>query len=376
MLLERDTELACVEAALRAAGGGTSSLVLVTGPVGIGRSVLLRSLPDLAAGQDVRVLRANAAPMEQDFAHGVVHQLFDSLPPAGADTGAATATSAHTDPFTDPFDPRALLAGAAPHTRLLILVDDLQWADVPSLRWLARLARPAGRRQGSAAPAAVVVCTLRDGDARARHSAVREVADAATGILRPAPLSLDATRALIRAQYGTPGHDEYARACHETSAGNPLFLTSVLLTMAGAGFPPTAEHSAQASALRPSALRERLASLLRTQPPGVAALAAAVASFGTQDDPALVRQLSGLDEEGFAAALRALRDIGLLTDAHEPRFVHPVVRDAVESTMTPSERERAHTAAADMLHRRGRPAEQVAAHLTAVATVDRPWAVA
>lgn len=387
MLLERDTELACVDAALRAADAGTSSLVLITGPVGIGRSVLLRSLPDLAAGQDVRVLRANAAPMEQDFAYGVVHQLFDSLPPATANdtapatgtappttTGSPTGTTPPAD--TDPFDPWALLAGAAPHTRLLILVDDLQWADAPSLRWLARLARPAGRRHDRTAPAAVLVCTLRDGDAGARHSAVREVAGAATGTLRPAPLSLDATRALIRAQYGTPGHDEYARACHDASAGNPLFLTSVLHTMAAGGCPPTAEHSAQASLLRPSGLRERLASLLRTQPPEVRALAAAVAAFGDQDGPALIRQLSGLDEDRFAAARRAMCDLGLLTEAHEPRFVHPVVREAAESTMTPSERERSHTAAADMLHRRGRPAEQVAAHLMAVPTVDRPWAVA
>ncbi|MFD5030346.1 AAA family ATPase [Streptomyces sp. NPDC058405] len=389
MLLERDTELARVDAALRAADSGTSSLILVTGPLGIGRSALLRQLPGLAAGEDVRVLRANAAPMEQDFAFGVVRQLFDSLltgapeddrerrtpeadhitrllaadttPSGGGRTGAASETIL--------LGPRSLLADAGPHTRLLILVDDLQWVDVPSLRWLAHLAK---RLNGLRA---VLVCTLRDGDERACHPLVREVADTSTQVLRPAPLSLDATRTLIQEQYGRPGHEEYARACHEASGGNPLFLMSVLLGMEARGFPPTTEHSGPARSLRPSGLRERLASFLRTQPPAVRDLAAAVAAFGDQGDPALIEQLAGLDENGFGAARRAMYDMGLLADAREPRFIHGVVRDAVESSMSASERERSHTAAADLLYRCGRPAEQVAAHLLAVTTDCRPWSV-
>lgn len=404
MLLERDTELACVDAALRAAETGTSSLILVTGPLGIGRSALLRHLPDLVAGQDVRVLRANAAPMEQDFAFGVVHQLFDSLPAAApkeapeapreseadttppTDTDTTSPTDSDTTtpgdgnddpvPETIPSGPWSLLAEAGPHPRLLILVDDLQWVDAPSLRWLARLARLAEREQGPNGLSVVLVCTLRDGDDRARHRLVREVADTFTRTLRPAPLSLDATSTLIRARHGVPGDEEYARACHETSAGNPLFLMSVLLGMAARGFPPTAEHSASARSLRPSGLRERLASLLRTQPPAVRDLAAAVAAFGDQGDPALVQRLSGLDEDAFGAARRAMHDIGLLADARDPRFIHRVVRDAVDSSMSPSERERSHTAAADMLHRLGRPHEEIAAQLTAVSTVGPPWSVA
>ncbi|WP_381802515.1 ATP-binding protein [Streptomyces niveus] len=389
MLLERDTELACVDAALRTADTGTSSLILVTGPLGIGRSALLRHLPDLAADQDVRVLRANAAPMEQDFAFGVVHQLLDSLPTAAPEEAPERHTAeAGTDPTTPfhgtadaapgtiPADPRSLLDEAGPHPRLLILVDDLQWVDAPSLRWLAHLARLVEREQCPNGLSVVVVCTLRDGDDRARHPLVREVADTFTRTLRPAPLSLDATRTLIHARYGLPGHEEYARACHEASAGNPLFLMSLLRGMVARGVAPTAEHSASVRALCPPDLRERLASLLRTQPPAVRDLAAAIAAFGDQGDPALVRRLSGLDEKAFADARRAMYDIGLLADACEPRFIHRVVRDAVESSMSPSERERSHTAAADMLHRLGRPHEEVAAHLTAVSTVDPPWSVA
>ena len=81
MLHERDAELAQITGALRAAREGRPSLVLLTGPLGIGRSALLQRLPAQAVNgaEDVRVLRANAAPVEQDFAFGVVRQLFDSL---------------------------------------------------------------------------------------------------------------------------------------------------------------------------------------------------------------------------------------------------------------------------------------------------------
>ncbi|MFI5758525.1 ATP-binding protein [Streptomyces sp. NPDC051569] len=403
MLLEREAELAQVSAALRAAADGTSSSILVTGPLGIGRSALLRHLPSLVADEDVRVLRANAAPMEQDFAFGVVRQLFDSLL-----AGVPAAERGRRSPVSDHFarlmftagtlpvgagtttgadgqgagpgpalaaseamlhGTRSLLADAGDTTRLLILVDDLHRADTPSLRWLAYLAK---RLHGLRA---VLVCTLRDGDHGSRHPLVREIAGTATRVLRPAPLSLDATRTVIRKRCGWPGQDEYAHACHEASAGNPLFLLSVLRGMRARGFSPTADHADRVRSLRPSGLRERLASFLRTQPPPVRDLAAAIAAFGDHGDRALVAELAGLDDIGFGSARRALVSTGLLADGREPRFVHRVVRDAVESSMTVAERERSHDAAAELLYRCGRPAEQVAAHLMAVTAFGRPWSV-
>ena len=57
----------------------------------------------------------------------------------------------------------------------------------PSLRWLAHLTR---RWHGLCA---LLVCTLAEGDHRARHPLVREVAGAAREVLRLAPLTRDAT---------------------------------------------------------------------------------------------------------------------------------------------------------------------------------------
>ncbi|WP_055553708.1 AAA family ATPase [Streptomyces sp. NBRC 110028] len=390
MLLERDAEVAQVREALSAAAAGTSSLLLLTGPLGIGRTALLQRL-SLLAGEDVRVLRANAAPMEQDFALGVVRQLFDSLLTGDPSETCerrlrehgASARMLLTDDalpldehgFVALSEPvlnglRSLLADVGADKPLLILVDDLQWADAPSLRWLAYLVK---RLHGLRA---VLVCALRDGDPGGRQVTLREITDSAQRVLRPAPLSPGAVGEMVLGQFGEPGDEEFARACHEISAGNPLFLRSVLAALAVESHRPTAGHAEAARRQRPSQLRERLARCMRTQPPPVRDLAAAIATLGDQGgEPELISLLAGLDPIGFGAALRTLGQLGLLTAEREPRFRHRVVQDAVESSMTVAERERLHDTAAALLYRNGSPAESVAAQLMAVTASQHPWAV-
>ncbi|MEE1782235.1 AAA family ATPase [Streptomyces sp. SP17BM10] len=417
MLHDRDTELAAVRRALCDADGGRSSHLLLTGPFGIGRSALLRALPGRADGLRVRVLRADAAPMEQDFAFGVVRQLFDSLLtvlPADARerwlarAGAArTVLDDHVLGAQDPAgagpaatvlaDLRRLLAELSADTPLLLLVDDLQWADGPSLRWLAHLtARLEGLR-------VVVVCTLRDGDEGSWHPLVREVADTARE-LRLTALSPTATRALVRDRFTDPAHPdtaeadparaqatadaefadaefadaefaeaEFADACHRAAAGNPLFLVSLLDVLAASTARPTAAHAETARTLRPGRLRDRIVTCLRTQSTPVRDLAAAIATLGEPGDTAPAGRLAGLDPVGCAAALRALHHLGLLPDPHRAAFVHPVVRDAVEASMSAGERQRRHEGAAAVLYDAGRPAEEVAAQLMAVAASRHPW---
>ncbi|AQS71374.1 AAA family ATPase [Streptomyces pactum] len=391
MLLERNTEMSLVDAALAAAAEGRSSLILVTGPLGVGRSALLQHLPAVADGHDgVRVLRANAAPMEQDFAFGVVRQLFESLVSEASEDTRARWMDAHAsfarhvfaDDTASPGADQAaaateavlhgllsLLANVSADGSLLLLVDDLQWSDVPSLRWLTYLAK---RLHGLRA---VVVCALRDGDPRSHHTLVREVREAATQTLRPASLSPAATRALVQERFREAGEEEFVRACHETSLGNPLFLMSILHGLEYAGRRPVAEHAHQARSLRPSQLRERLTSILRTQPPPVRDLAAAIAVLGDHADPDSVARLAGLDTVGYTGALRALGALGLLTAERAPSFIHRVVRDAAECTLTMVQREQFHHEAAALLYASGRPAEQVAAQLMAVVTRHQPWGV-
>ncbi|MGD3110466.1 ATP-binding protein [Streptomyces sp. YGL11-2] len=384
MLYERESELARIDTAVRRAQAGRFSVLLLTGPLGIGRSTLLQEA-DAHPRDSIRVLRANAASMEQDFAFGIVHQLLgpvmagDRTGPADQDAGGAArllppdrlpAPGGEGAPASEAVlhDLRSLLAEACATTPVLLLVDDLQWADLPSLRWLAYLARrPHGLR-------ATLVCTLRDGESRAQHPLIRDIADAAD-VLRPAPLSLGGTRALIQHHLGEPADDAYAHACHDTCAGNPLFLQYVLRDLALSGHRPTAEHAGQARAQRPAQLRDRLVSCLHAQPGPVRDLAAAIAAFGDHGEPDLVRRHARLDATAHQQALRTLHHLGLLAPHDTPRFVHRVVRDAVESGLTVAERERSRNAAAELLHQAGRPAAHVADLLMAVTATDHPWSV-
>ncbi|GHA43261.1 LuxR family transcriptional regulator [Streptomyces spiroverticillatus] len=418
MLLERTSETAWVQDALHAAAVGRPSLLLCTGPLGIGKSSWLRELTRSLDVQNVRVMRATAAVMEQDFAFGVLHQLFDSLALNSSDGTNAPDESGVLDapggsagevasPLTAPLlaagagtplptggEPRpedllparmddpsalreailtdlcALLTRLGRERPLLILVDDVQWADTRSLELLSALAgRPHGVR-------AVLVCTLRDGDPRARHPQVCAVTDAATQVTRLASLSHAATGQLVREQLGESGDEEFVRACHRASGGNPAFLRALLPALDAAGVRPTAPHAGAVTALRPAPLRERLADCLRAQDPPVRDLSAAMAILGGESSCGLAGRLAGLDEIGEFDALGVLHRLGLLVAEGVAQFIHPVVGEAAEAFMSIAERGSWHARAAALLHETGHPAEEVAAQLMAAATPGDDWSAA
>jgi len=103
---------------LRTAASGTGAFVTVRGPMGAGKSALLRALAGQADSAGAIVLRASGAPAERNWDFGVADQL------------------------------RPVPAGF-----VVIVVDDLQWADEHSMRWLIDVAA-----------SALVVTAVRDGE--------------------------------------------------------------------------------------------------------------------------------------------------------------------------------------------------------------------
>jgi tetratricopeptide (TPR) repeat protein len=59
-----------------------------------------------------------------------------------------------------------------------------------------------------------------------------------------------------------------------------------------------------------------------------------------------------------------------------PRFIHPVIRDALEASLGSHERDAAHRSAAGLLHAEGAPSGQVAAHLVGVRPAGDVWVLA
>jgi DNA-binding CsgD family transcriptional regulator len=389
VLYERDTELASLRKALRAADAELGSLVLITGPLGAGKSQLLRAVPERAAAAGYRLLRASGALQETEFGFGVVRQLFElavtDLPEdvsrrwfqgAAQDVRFVFAGTCPGEGFAG-MGQEAFLEGLltlvmniSTEQPLVILVDDLQWADTPSLRWLSYLAKRLDRLR------VAVVVTVRDGDPRGEQPLLREIQAAATTTLWPEPLSRRTVAAMVRDHFGEPGDDEFVRACHGVTAGNPLFVMSLLTGMRLGGFRPLRDEAHASHVLRPSLFREQLVTCLRTLPSTVREVAKAIATLGNTDaDPDLVRQVADVDRLGCTEAVRVLRRLGLAAAGAPLRLSSLAAQDAVEELMTGEERGLLQQRALAQLRSYGLPADRLAHHLTAVTTPLDRWEI-
>src|SRR5205823_4717795 len=78
-LLERETELSGLAAAVADAAAGEGRVVLVEGPAGIGKTSLAAAARRLAADAGMRCLVGRGSEMERAFPFGVVRQLFEPV---------------------------------------------------------------------------------------------------------------------------------------------------------------------------------------------------------------------------------------------------------------------------------------------------------
>jgi hypothetical protein len=160
VMLEREAELAAVDGMLDAARSGEGRLVVVEGSAGIGKTRLLGAARERALADGFEVFAARGGELEGAFVFGIVRQLFEApLAAASADAraelfaGAAELSaslfaSAPTSAVREgPESSFAMLHGLywlaanfAQRKPAVLIVDDLHWADEPSLRWLLYLA--------------------------------------------------------------------------------------------------------------------------------------------------------------------------------------------------------------------------------------------
>src|SRR5439155_23276457 len=154
LMLEREAEMAALEAMLGAAQSGDGQLAVVEGSAGIGKTRLLAEARALATAAEFEVLSARGGELEGEFAFGSVRQLFEApLASATAEirtellAGAAglsaslfasapTAGEGAESSFAILHGLYWLAANFASRKPMLVVVDDLHWADEPSLRWL------------------------------------------------------------------------------------------------------------------------------------------------------------------------------------------------------------------------------------------------
>ena len=380
-LLERAGELEAIARAARDAADGEGRLVVIEAHPGIGKTALLDAARDEASalGMDVRLARAGE--LEQDLGFGVARQLYAGGPsglPAGGEPFSGPARFAapllgvELDAPAVPQSPGDAVSSSlyglywltvnlAERRPLALLVDDVQWADAASSRFLVYLAR---RLEGLPL---LLAAAARPSPAGGRTLAALSGV-AGIELLAPGPLSVAASSELV-SSLAPEATDEACRTCHELSGGNPFFLTELArgLTEEGVAHQePGADWSPEGAT---RAVRHRLAGLS----PAARELARAASVLGEPAELRHAAALSGVDAPAARVAADHLREAGLFGATRELEFLHPILRAAVYDDLPAGARGDLHGRAARLLAEDGLPAERVAAQLAGAERSGDPW---
>jgi len=390
-LLERDAELASIAELAELARMGMGGFVLILGPAGIGKTRLVEAAVARARDLGVDTATARSSELERDFPFGLVRQLLEPLVacvPAGErEDLLAGAAGLGEAVLRDPesaveISPTAgssyaalhglywLTANLAARVPLLLAVDDAHWADAPSLRFLAYLVKRIGGLP------VLAVIARRPAEPGTDSELVEEIeSDPGTRIWRPAPLSEAAVTEVVRTSLLPDADEGFCAACHRASGGNPFLLRELLVTLAEARVPPAAEHAAQVSEVAPETVARSVLRRLRRLPRAAADLARAVAILGDGVDARLAARLAELDEIGAAEAAAALTRADIFAAPEALEFAHPIVRAAIYSSLSPTDRARAHARAAGLLAEGDGNVDRAAVHLLATGPLGKPWAL-
>ena len=360
-LLAREDELAAVSRTIAGAMDGTGAVLVLEGPAGIGKTAVLEAAREAAS--DALVLHARASELDRGFGFGLVHQLLDRAATPELMTGAAAHAGVVLDPAAGPAEDAGfavlhglywLTANLADTVPVVLLADDLHWADVPSLRFLEYLAR---RIDGLRV---ALIATTRPNEPGAANDLLDELRASAT-VVRPRPLDREAAAAMLPA--------EVVDAALEATGGNPLLLSVLAREVAGTDA-VTPERLAELGARGVAPTVERR---LRPLGPDAVAAARAVAVLGERATAEDVAAIASLNTGCRDEALDRLNAVDVLDGR---AFVHPLVRAAVLDAMPAGERAALHRAAALRLRERGLRAGAVAPHWHAAEPAGDARAVA
>ena len=362
-MIGRDDERAGLGELLASANG--PAFLTVTGDPGIGKSRLLDAFAEVAAGLGVPAVIGRATQFERSLPFGV---WFDALDrgerrPDLAGPMAALrnvleavehAALAGVERHRVHREVRDLLARAAGSTGLLLLFDDVHWADEASVEVIDYLARHP--------PDGPVVIGLAGRTGRLPHRLAHTLDSAPVPPRRfdLGPLSAAEVDAWLAGEPGGPGEPSrlHRQRLFRASGGNPLFL-SILTAL-----PRTADGLETLGASPNGALDRIIAAELEVLDPVRRRIAQAAAVAGDGNDQRLIAAVAEIDLATTRAALDDLVTLDVLrAEPDGLAFGHPLIRAAAYRSAGPAWRAAAHRRASD--HLRGRNAALVhcAAHL-------------
>ena len=334
-LLEREAELDELVRVLDASRAGRGRVALVEGPAGIGKSSLLDACAVRARERGMAVLRVLGDDVVMESSFAAVRELLwpELRARATAFEGAARLAAPVFDAEAGARSDRDrvsavlhglywLVADLAAEAPMVLLVDDAQWLDAASSRFLLYLAR-----------------------------------------------RIDSLPVL-----GPRADEELCRSCQVTR-GNPFYLRELALALKVDGGRPTVDLARRVRGLGVATISRRVLLRLARLGGDCERLAQALSILGPGATLRNVAALAGLERESAVEAVDRLHAADLLSAGPELSFVHPIVREAIAAQLPPARRAELHARAARILASdRGSP-DQVAAHLLSAEAYGDAWIV-
>ena len=358
----RERELADLKDGLDEVLGGRGRLLLLVGEPGIGKT---RTAEELATYARVRGAKVHwghsheeeGAPAYWPWAQAIRSYVREADPVALAwELGQGAGDVAQLVPevrdrLGDVPDPPALdpdearfrlfdsiatfLASAARSRPLVLVLDDLHWADEPSLlllRFVARQVRDSGL---------LVVGTYRDVELGRHHPLARTLAELAQveGSRRVPLRGLDteSVERYIEMTAGMEPPEGLAAAVHEQTEGNPFFLSEVVRLM-------TSEGSLEGHAAGrwdvsiPQGVREVVGRRLDRMSPEVNEVLTMAAAVGREFELGVLERLDGKSREEVSAAIDEATDSQVVSESGRGgdrfAFSHALVRETLYAELT------------------------------------------
>jgi tetratricopeptide (TPR) repeat protein len=364
----RADELTRLEALVDRAAHGGRQVLLLGGEPGIGKSRLARELAVAAHARGATVLQGRCdedlrmpyQPFVEALGHLVEHAadavLERHVAEHGGEIGRLVATFARRVP--DAPAPQAadgdteryllfsavagLLAAEQAQRPVVLFLDDIQWADTPTLLLLRHLVTSDVRMR------LTLLATFRSTELDDEDPLAKLLADLhrEPDVTRVdlAGLEPDAVAELARAARGgelDPAGLDAARALQRRTSGNAFFVTEML------------RHGDDLGGQMPGSVRDVLERRLQRLGDGVREPLAAAAVIGQEFDLELVGRMVDGGADAVVAAVDAAADAGLVVAPRHPgdryAFAHGLIVTTLYEGLGPARRARMHHRAATAL---------------------------
>lgn len=376
LFVGRERELEALRAAVDQGIAGRGRVVALAGEPGIGKTRTAQLLSDYAESHGLRVLwgRCHEEPgappywpwyqvlrtyiASQDEAT-LVQVLGDAaghiaelVPEISQRIAGVQPVSRTTDPAQARYRLFDAIAGfwkrASACEPLLLIVDNVHWADASSLRLLEFMAPEIG------ASRLLMLVTYRDMELSRAHPLSATLAELAKQgafqRIKLGGLSLAETSRFIEAATGASHSAELLARVHDQTEGNPLFVAEMArflveeASLGGAGHDKRRVRGAPNRI--PEGIKEAIGTRLNRLSPACNALLANAAVIGRRFDLRVLAQLPGdPGEDARMAAIEEALGAAVIEPAAEPgsySFSHALIRETLYAEVPATRRSRLH----------------------------------